>query len=169
MNPQLTTDTARYAESRSALCKIVNKLNADIEELKRQAMPTIKRLVAATAEREAVLRNCINENRNDFSNPRTVVINGIRIGFRKGSGGISWDDDAQVVKRIRGLFEDEQAELLIKTTETPIRKAITELDAATLKRLGCRVEDTGDVVVIKPADSDVDKIVNALLKGATEE
>jgi hypothetical protein len=38
-----------------------------------------------------------------------------------------------------------------------------------LKKLGCTVRDTGDEVVIKPVDGDVDKIVRALLKDATEE
>ena len=40
---------------------------------------------------------------------------------------------------------------------------------ADLKRIGCTIEETGDVVVIKPTDSDVDKIVSALLADATAE
>jgi hypothetical protein len=35
--------------------------------------------------------------------------------------------------------------------------------------VGCSVLDAGDAVVIRPTDSEVDKLVDALLKGATEE
>ena len=39
---------------------------------------------------------------------------------------------------------------------------------AELKKVGCTVVDAGDAVVIKPTDSEVDKLVDTLLKGATE-
>lgn len=169
MNPQIETSASRYAENRRALSAIVENLNAELESLKRKSLPRIKRLVELTAESEAILREAIKLNAGDFTSPRTVVLHGIKLGFRKGSGGIDWDDDAKVAELIEKHFSKAQAELLIKTIKKPIAKALTELDVATLKKIGCRVEDTGDVVVIKPADSDVDKIVTALLKGATEE
>ena len=90
------------------------------------------------------------------------------MGFRKGTGGIDWSDDDQTVKLIEKHFPKTQAELLIKTTKKPIKKALADLDVADLKRIGCTVESTGDVVFIKPADSTVDKHVNALLKEAME-
>ena len=37
---------------------------------------------------------------------------------------------------------------------------------AELKRIGVTVEETGDQIVIKPTDSEVDKLVNALLADA---
>ena len=41
-------------------------------------------------------------------------------------------------------------------------------DAMTLKRLGVTVSGTGDEVVIRPTDGDVERIVNALLSGVEE-
>jgi hypothetical protein len=40
---------------------------------------------------------------------------------------------------------------------------VYDLTAADLKRLGIRVTDDSDVPVIKVADSDIDKMVDALL------
>jgi hypothetical protein len=46
---------------------------------------------------------------------------------------------------------------------------LKNLTVAELKSLGCTVEETGDRVVVRFADKEVDKLVNALLKNAVEE
>ena len=43
------------------------------------------------------------------------------------------------------------------------------LEVDDLKRLGVTVEDTGDVVTVRPVDGAVEKTVKALLKNATDE
>lgn len=158
-----------YAEKRETLASIVTLLNTQVEALKAAALPDIKRAVAKAAEKQVALSNAIDGARHLFVSPRTIVMHGIKLGLRKGSGGIDWEDDAKVVALIEKLFPKAQAELLIKTTKKPIAKALEDLDVATLKKIGCTVEDTGDIIVIKPVDTAVDKIVTALLKNATEE
>ncbi len=59
--------------------------------------------------------------------------------------------------------------MLIATSERPAKEALANLTAAELKKLGISVTDGGDAVFIKPADSAVDKMVDALLKDATAE
>ena len=56
----------------------------------------------------------------------------------------------------------------IRTTDAPDKKMLAELPVNELKKLGCTVADTGDVVVIKPTDSEIEKAVAALLKDAVE-
>lgn len=158
-----------YATKREDLASMVTLLNAQIEALKNAALPDIKKAVAKAAEKESDLTNAIDGARHLFIKPRTVVMHGIKFGLRKGSGGIDWEDDAKVVSLIEKLFPKAQAELLIKTTKKPIAKALADLDVSDLKRIGCTIESTGDVIVINPVDSAVDKIVTALLKGAAEE
>lgn len=166
---EIESRTKRYADARGALLQIVQHLNDTIEALKRTHLPEIKRLVGRTAEREAELRFAIETAPELFERPRTQIFHGVKVGFRKGSGGIDWEDDDQVVALIEKHFAEDEAALLIKTTKKPIAKALEDLEVATLKKLGCTVESTGDVVVIKPTDTAVDKIVNALLKDAVEE
>ena len=47
--------------------------------------------------------------------------------------------------------------------------ALGDLLADELKKLGISVTEGGDAIFIKPVDSAVDKLVDALLKEATEE
>jgi len=158
-----------YAEKRDDLSSIVTLLNAQIEAIKNAALPDIKKAVAKAAEKQSALSNAIDGARHLFISPRTVVMHGIKLGLRKGSGGIDWEDDAKVCALIEKLLPQSQADLLIKTTKKPIAKAIEDLDVSTLKKIGCTVEDTTDVIVIKPVDTAVDKIVTALLTEATSE
>ena len=165
---EIETLTKRYADARDVLAGYVSTLEEKLTAAKRAALPDIKRAVARAAEREAELRAAIAAAPHLFEKPKTQVFHTIKVGFRKGTGGIDWESDDDVVARIRKQFTKDESDLLIRTTEKPIAKALSELDVATLKKLGCTVEDTGDVVVIKATDSEVEKIVNALLKGAVE-
>ncbi len=158
-----------FAADRAALAEAVTQLNSSIEALKRRALPRLQRLLTAAAETHAGLQSQIGAARHLFVSPRTLVMHGIKLGLRKGAGCLEWDDPDQVVRLIEKYFNPAQAQLLVKTTKRPIRKAIEDLDAATLKRLGCRIEESGEQVVIQPADGEVDRVVAALLAEASEE
>lgn len=157
----------RYADARASLAAIVSDLTAGIEALKRQALPEIKRAVARASEHYDALHGLVESTPELFARPRTVTLHGVRVGYAKGKGGIAWDDPDAVVAAIQKHLP-EQAEALIRWTGKPLKEAINQLDVATLKKIGCRVVGTGDQIVIKPVDGEVDKLVDALLKDATE-
>lgn len=156
-----------YADARAKVVEIVTDLNAGIDALKRNHMPAIKRAITKAAEKHDQLKQIIEANPNLFVKPRTVIYHGVKIGMKQASGGISFDDADQVVRLIKKHFP-EQADVLINTTEKPSKDALRNLSVAELKKIGCNSVDAGDAVVIKPTDSEVDKLVDALLKGATE-
>lgn len=156
--------TRQFADERAKLVEIVSALNEKVEALRREALPMIKRAVARTAERQGELKAMLEAAPGLFVKPRTVIFHGVKVGFQKGKGGVDWDEDEKVVALIEKHFPRAQAELLIKTTKKPIVKALEDLDVSDLKRIGCRVLDTGDEAVIRPVDGEVDKIVKALLE-----
>lgn len=156
--------TKLYADHRELLALRVEDLHTGIEELKRTALPGIKQAAADAANANAALKSLIDDSRALFVKPRSLIISNIRVGLQKGKGGIDYDDEVTVIRLIRKHLPPEQHELLIKTIEKIIKKAVAELDVSTLKKIGITVQGTGDMVLIKPVDSDVDKIVNAMLK-----
>lgn len=164
----IETSAKKYAESREHLAGIVAALNEGIEALKRDHMRRLKKAVADAAERHDTLKALIEDAPELFVKPRTVVFHGIKLGYQKGKGKIEWDDADQVVRLIKKHFP-EQADVLVATSERPAKEALAQLTAAELKKLGISVTDGGDAVFIKPADSAVDKMVDALLRDATEE
>jgi hypothetical protein len=157
-----------YSIRRAALAGIVAAMTAEIDRIKRKHLSELKRTLAEVAEREADLRNKIAQRPDLFVRPRSVIMHGIKFGYNKSRGGIEYEDADQVIKLIRKHFP-ERADVLIITSERPAKEALEKLSGADLKRLGCTVKDTGDIVFVKPADSDVEKMVDVLLKGAVEE
>lgn len=157
-----------FADSRQNLCDQVTRLNALIERIKRKKLPHIKRAVAKAAEDKAALNALVDDSRELFTKPRTVIMHGIKVGLSKGKGLIEWDDNEHVAKLIKRHFP-ERFDVLVKTKHFPQKAALRSLSVSDLQKIGCDVEETGDYIVIKAVDSEVDKVVNAFLKDAEAE
>jgi hypothetical protein len=160
--------TQKYSEEHQKLAEVISSMEQEMTLLRLSYMNQIRRAVGKAREAKEALNLAILGAPELFARPRTRELHGVKVGFRKGSGGIDWDDDAKVCELIEKHFTKAEADLLIKTTKKPIAKALADLEVTDLKRLGCRVEGTSDLVVIAPTDSEVDKLVKALLADSTE-
>jgi len=160
---QIEKLTKDFSEARRALAERVQTLEDEITALKRKYLPGIRKAVEIASERQSSLSAAIEDSPELFLKPRTWLFHGIKIGYQKAKGEILWDDTQQVVKLIRKHFP-EQTETLLKITETPVKSSLAQLSVQDLKKLGITVVETGDQIVIKSTDSEIDKLVNALLK-----
>lgn len=157
---------AAFSHEQAALVDEVNALQDAIAALKREHIAAIKRAVRSAAATKADLRDAIEANPALFERPKTRILHAIRIGFRKKIGEIKFGDEEKTVHLIRDLLPANQAKLLIRVRESVDKNAMKDLTVPDLKRLGIAIEADTDVVVIKPIDSDVDKLVAALLADA---
>lgn len=158
-----------YSVAHEALADSVTALNSEIEALKRRNLASLRQRVRVAAEARASLAEAIRAAPELFENPRMRVLAGVKLGIVKSRGKVEFDDEAAVIERIRRLVPAEQAELLIRVSERVHKPAVYDLSGTDLKRLGIRITDDGDQIVIRPADSEVDKLVEALLGDLTEE
>lgn len=152
---------AILAHARSQLGDRVTQVRDDMEAIKRKALPLIRNSVGKFKSAEAELRAEIEAHPELFAQPKTRVLHGIRVGYMKQRGRIEWDDADAVVAAIERMYGAD-AEQLLAVTKKPLRNALANLPAKDLKRLGVAVTDDSDVVVIKPADGDVEKLLDAL-------
>lgn len=157
-----------YADRRARLAEKLTALDAALTAVKKLHLKELKRHVALTAETQIELRNAIDAAHHLFDKPKTRILHGIKVGLRKGKGKMEWEDDAALVALIKKKFPDHVAELII-TTEKPSATGLEDLDAAELRKLGVTVEDAGDQVVVKAVETDIERLVKALLKSATDE
>lgn len=160
---------ARYGTARGELAVLVGELEGEVHVVRHKYVARIKRLVAAAKEAREKLSIAIGESKELFEKPRTRTLHGVKVGYRKAKGEITWDDEARVIARIRAQLPKDQVELLIRTTEAVHKPAVYDLVAADLKRLGIRIEGDGDEIVIKDATGEVDKLVEELLSEESEE
>lgn len=156
--------TRKYADAREELSDLLRAMNEKLEQVKRATLPRCRELVNRTAEREAKLRAAVEDAPDLFQRPRTVIFHGVKVGFQKGKGVLDIPDADRTLEKIKTLLENPAN--FIRITETPDKQALAQLPVADLRKLGCTLTETGDQVVIKPVDGEVDKIVNALLREA---
>lgn len=161
----IETKTREFRAAHDLLAERVASMNDEIEKIKRRRLPGIKTAVQAAADARATLAGEIEKAPELFEKPKTVTIAGIRVGYAKGKGKIILDDPKRTLTLIKKNFPS-LAPTCIRTSAAPNLKALANVPISTLKALGGRVEETGDQVVIKPVDDEVDKLVSALLAEA---
>lgn len=163
----IDNDVQTLAQARASLGLLMQALQQGIEALKADHMPGIRSAVYDAEVAWKALQLQIELHPHLFVKPRTAVAHGIKFGLAKGKGGLNIPDPDKTVVLIRKHLPD-QADVLISVRETPAKEALALLPASDLKRIGVQVVDSGDQVVIKPADGEVDKLVKVLLKAAIE-
>jgi hypothetical protein len=158
----------QYAKVRGNLGDLVNDMQTRIAAVKANYITGIRNCVAAAKSSEADLRAAVSDFPQLFDKPRTRTFHGIKVGYQKAKGSVTWSDESAVIERIRKLLPAAQAELLIRAEEKVHKPGVYDLSVADLKRLGIEITDAGDVIVIKDTTSEVDKLVDALLKEDVE-
>lgn len=156
-----------YSTARAIVTERINSLNDELRDLHRRRLPGIKAALLSAKTAQEILADAIRRHADLFIQPRTIVLHGIRIGLKKGSGKLEWEvEDDILVARIERMFSDDpQAlETYIIVERKPAKEALKNLDAKQLAKLGATVEGTGDFVVIADSDTEAKKLVKRILK-----
>lgn len=154
------------AQARDILAAESAALETEIEAAKNRRLPRLKKLVEITTESETRLHELIEGAPELFEQPRTIVFHGLKIGFEKSRERVEISDEDRTVELIERHLS-ALASVLISVRKAPNKGALRELPDADLKRIGCAVESSGDVVVIRRAESEVEKTISALIKGGS--
>jgi len=141
----------------------IAQLEADLEVVKQNHLPGLKRQAAKLAAREAELYNAIENNPDLFVKPKTLVIAGTKIGYANSIGSVTFEDEDYVVKQVEKLLPDRFDEL-VKTERTPRKDALRTLDGKDLAKLGCSITGDGPTVILKRVAGDVEKLINKLIE-----
>ncbi|MFA5161185.1 MAG: host-nuclease inhibitor Gam family protein [Elusimicrobiales bacterium] len=152
----------QYADRRARVTERLRQYEAGVAALKKEHLPGIKQAAVSASEKETELRAAIEASPALFEQPRSLTMHGIKFGFQKQKGSIRYEDEDKVISLVR-KYLPEQADSLIKSEERLLKTALSNLTAAELKKLGVEVKESGDAVLVKSVDSDIDKLVNALL------
>lgn len=157
-----------FGETHESLAAAVRRLNDEVEAAQSRALPEIKLLVRETKRRKAKLEAAIEANPALFAKPKTQQAHGVRFGLKKEKGKVTFANAAMVIELIK-RHRPRPLSLLVKTTETPIKDALSKLPGDMLKKLGVTVGQDSDRPYIKLTDSEVEKLVAALLAEKPEE
>jgi len=168
---QIETLAHTYRADRDHLGVLVSALQRDLAAAKERYLPGIKAAVQRAAGAKEALHNAVEGAPELFQKPKTQVFHGIKTGWVKAKDALEIPDPAATVAAIRAHCTDEQAALLIAVKETPNKKALERMAEDPnlhLAELGVALVPGADQVVVHPVDSEVDKLVGALLAEAEQ-
>ena len=165
---------ADYAAQRDKLAALVQAMKDEVATIERASMPDILRAARKIAGLHNDLVAAITEHPECFERPRTVVVDGLKFGLQKQRGKLSWDSDEQLIHRAdtllaKGVMEAEEYDLVVQSVPRVSATGLARLDAAKLKRLGVTVAADTDAPLVKTVDGDVEKLVGAIVRQATQD
>lgn len=170
LSPEITAIdllARQYADAQMDLDGLTNKLKVVIDAAVRERWPDLKRATTRAAERYEALYAAVSDAKSAFDKPKTRIMHGIRVGYRKAQDNVLVLDSSNTCALIRKVLPGQE-DVLISTTERPVMAALEQLDDEQLKLIGCRRVPGKDEPVARMADTDLDKVVAALMKGAIE-
>lgn len=159
---EIEAKAKQFHDARTVLAERVQNLRDEQEAIKRRLLVGIKNALAKFRESHAHLLELVEAHPELFQKPKTRTLHNVRVGWVKQRGKLEIEDAERVVELIEKLLP-EQAEALIRTKKDPDKKALAELPARDLKRLGVRVLEDTEAPFVKPADDGIDKLLDALL------
>lgn len=155
---------AEYRRARDVLRQLAADAQLELEQAKEAHLPLLRRALLDVATAEVALREAVQRSPATlWERVRTRIVHGVKVGWAKARGRVEWDDEAKVIERVRKLLPADQAELLLRRRESVHKPAVYDLTAGDLKRLGIRVTDDCDQVVVKDTLGDLDRAVSTLL------
>lgn len=154
--------TKIHAEARTVLVDLVKRIRKRQDAIRKEFDARLKAAIMDTLTAKKDLEILLDDGRELFQKPKTREFFGIRVGLRKGKGGLVIDDEDKLMDRIKKLLPEKKDDL-IRSKESPDKTALEKLDAKTLKRLGVEIKDASDEIFIKSVDTEVEKAIKALM------
>lgn len=171
---QITLDQIRAAAQQLAnrrndtqACSAM--LNAEIKSAIAPVLEKYRDTLDTYAAAEATALKSLDDQLmaapNLFVKPRSLEVDGVKAGYKKDSDALDWDNDAEVIARIKALRAD-LAPVLIRTSESLVIDALAQCDADLLRLLGIRSISGADRRYIVINDNDAEKLSKILIKDA---
>ena len=164
----ITALAKKYAAARTATNEVRRDLAKRIRDAIRSRERALRNRIAEEDVAHDELEAAIEAAPESFVKPRTRAVDGVKFGLRKKPGRISFADEAKVIAAIRKKFPD-RAEALIRTKESVDKEALKKMPAAELAMLGVTIADPIDEAVISVAESDADRLADAIKAFLPEE
>lgn len=144
----IQNSTELYAALSRQFMGEVDRMETEINHIRMKHLPFVRNLAEKVFAMRETLTGMIEESPQLFVKPRTVIINGIKVGLQKGGDKVLFDDEAEVVEKIHELY-GPSANMLVKTTEKVMMQPLKNLTKDELELLGCHKEEGSDEVVLK--------------------
>ena len=139
------------------------ELNSKIEALKQEYIEDIKQASCDAGESYQMLLTLINDASDLFKDKKSMTVSGVKFGYQKKKGKLEIVNEDATIAKLKELYGDN-ASLYINTKISVVKKALDNLPASDLKKLGVNIVQDTDVAFVKLTDDEVQKLIEAMIK-----
>lgn len=162
-HPALEALAAAYAQAVDARRDRQAALRARLLAATLDLVPALRAAVASERDARAALFAAVEAAPGLFVRPRTRSHHGVKYGWAQGKASIEIPDEAKTLELIRKKLPPEQQVLLIRVKEAVERRAVLDLTAQDLRRLGIVQVPGIDAPLVQLPKDPADKLVDTLL------
>ena len=155
---------SKYARARDALRERIREAQTAVDAVKRRHHAVLRRRIDAVKNAHRDLLDTVEESPELFAKPKTRLLHGIKVGWRKRPGRIEVTDEAATISAIKKKFDENTVEKLVQVREKLNRRGLRDLSARDLMRIGAVAIADSDEPIALLTDSETDKLVDALLE-----
>ena len=141
------------------------KMQNCIAAVEGEYLPEIRKLAGLVARRRAALLANVAEHPADWERPKSTVLHGWKLGWRKQPGTLFVDDEPSVIAKLRAVLKAAAAPL-IRVKESLDKAALRDQPADVLAKCGVTLAADTDEPFVTRVGGDVEKAVADLLKRA---
>lgn len=161
------SDIERAARDFSAKSKTLRnyheQLNSEIDAIKSKYLEDIKIASVEAGESYQMLLTLINDASDLFKDKKSMTVSGVKFGYQKKKGKLEIVNEDATIAKLKELYGDN-ASLYINTKISVVKKALDNLPASDLKKLGVNIVQDTDVAFVKLTDDEVQKLIEAMIK-----
>lgn len=163
----LEARAADLRAARDALGRAADAAHQAMQEAAAVHMAAVREALAASLDAEAALKAAVEQSPPElWRKSRTRTVHGVKFGWQKQRGRVEFDDEAKVIERMRRLLPPDQLALLVRVKEAVHKPGVYDLTVADLKRLGIRISDDCDEVVVKDLKPELERALDQVLASA---
>lgn len=144
----IENSTELYAALSRQLCGEIDRMESEINQVRMKHLPFVKNLAAKVFAMRDELTGMIDEGRSLFVKPKSITISGIRVGIQKSADKVIFDDEEELLQKIRELYGPTST-MLIKSSEKVMMQPLKALSRDELELLGCTKVDGQEEVMVK--------------------
>lgn len=160
---ELETAAKEFSAASKILRNIKEELDTEIDAVKAKYSTAFAEASKNAGEAYQMLLTLVESSEELFSDKKSMSINNVKFGYRKKAGTINIDNETFTIDRLRELFPKD-ADKYLSTKISISKKALNNLTAAELKKVGVNVIQDSSEAFVKLTDDEVQKLIDALVK-----
>lgn len=157
-----------YSTTSRALRKIKETLDEEIEAIRLKYTEQFAEAAKNAGEAYQMLFTLVADSAELFQEKKSMNINGVKFGYQKKKGKIEIDNEEFTINKLHELFPDN-ADMYLSKKISVSKKALDNLAASDLKKIGVNVIQDSSEPFVKLTDDEIQKMLDAIIKEAAKD